>query len=155
MKEIPLTQGKVALVDDTDFEAVNASNWCLSSHGYAVRHIPGSGQKGKNQYLHRFLLPDAEEIDHRDGNKLDNRRSNLRGCSHQENTRAAHKPRKNGSSQYRGVSWDRQKNKWTAYFRLQGKKKFLGYFDVESDAARAYDIAARKHYGEFAYPNFV
>lgn len=152
MKTLPLTKGAVAIVDDSDFEAVSKSKWCLSSHGYAVRHLPRSGKCGKVQYLHRFLLPDAKEVDHRDGNRLNNRRDNLRGCSHLENTRGAHYGRKNGSSQYRGVN--REKDKWAASIRLNGKKKFLGYFGVEEDAARAYDTAAKQHFGEFASPNF-
>lgn len=114
MKEILLSKGQVGFVDDADFEKVSASKWCLSSHGYVVRHIPGSGKNGKIEYLHRFLMPGVSEIDHRDGNRRNNQRENLRAVTHSQNLYGFQKKRVGTSSKLRGISWDKTHGFWEA-----------------------------------------
>jgi hypothetical protein len=92
-------------------------------------------------------------VDHRNTNGLDNRRSNLRLATYSQNNCNKAK-RKNTSSRYVGVCFNKQLKRWGAYIKPQGKKIFLGYFDNEIDAAHAYDAAARKYHGEFARLNF-
>ena len=95
--------------------------------------------------------PKGKEVDHKNGNTLDNRHSNLRVCTHQENCRNR-RPNKNCVSSYKGVSWF--KGKWTAIINCNGKHRYLGRFKNEIDAAKAYDKAAKKAFGEFACLNF-
>jgi HNH endonuclease len=157
VKTIPLTQGKVALVDDADYEVVSKFKWYAlkSRHTfYAVRNFPkGNGKQGLIR-LHRFLLPGHPEIDHRDGDGLNNQRENLRPATRSQNEWGACHKRRGVSSVYRGVSWYSRDKKWLSYIHVSGKGKHLGYFLSEEDAARAYDTAARKYFGEFASPNF-
>lgn len=151
MREIYLTQGYVALVDDADFGAVNAFKWCASKirRGvYASRKINGAVQ-----YLHHFLMG-ATQIDHEDGDGLNNCRDNLRPATNQQNQRGFKHKRAGASSEYRGVSWDTRDKKFKAGITINGKGKYLGSFINEEDAARAYDAAARVFFGEFASTNF-
>lgn len=106
--------------------------------------------------MHRLILGlqlgDKRECDHRDGNGLNNQRSNLRVCTRAQNNRSGRKLR-GGTSKYKGVCWHRHRHKWMSYIRLNGKQTFLGYFNLEADAARTYDVAALKYFGEFALTN--
>ena len=92
-------------------------------------------------------------IDHKNGDRSDNRVENLRYCTNRENC-CNSKKQGNTSSTYKGVSWDKTNNKWVSYIQINGKRKSLGYFDDEEDAAHVYDKFARKYYGEFARLNF-
>lgn len=163
MTKIPLTKGKFALVDDEDFDFINQWKWHINTNGYAVRseHIAGSSEGGliphgrhKNLFLHRVLTktPQGMVVDHINRDKLDNRRSNLRICTHQENT--FNQTVKKGSSIYKGVCWDNRAQKWMSYIHPDKKMKFLGYFPTERWAAMAYDIAAKDLFGKFAKLNF-
>jgi len=158
MKEIQLTQGQVALVDDEDYEWLNSFKWYAHKIGntfYAARHIRVNG-KQKHQHMHQLIMGDNPlklMIDHRDGNGLNNQRSNLRFCTHQEN-QMNQRPRKNSSSVYKGVCWFKRDHKWMAQIRIYGKLIYLGCFDHEEDAAKAYDEVVIKHFGEFAVLNF-
>lgn len=123
---------------------------------YAVRTV--GGRKGKRQMLHRVILGLSSpkvQGDHRNGEGLDNRRKNLRRASHAENCRNGAR-RRNGTSKFRGVSWDKERQKWIGSIRRPdgNGRKHLGRFDKERDAALAYDKEAARRYGEFARLNF-
>jgi len=162
MKEIELTQDKVARVDDADFEELNKHKWRAMWDGntwYARRHSPRD-INGKRHiiYMHRQIMgaQSGQEVDHRDRDGLNNRRrgpdGNLRLCTRGQNNANA-KKRAGCSSQYKGVTWYKQADKWMAYIKTYGKQIHLGYFDDEIEAALAYNEAAIEHFGEFAHLN--
>ncbi len=148
MKKIKLTQGKFAVVDDSDYEWLNKWKWSL--HG--IRHLYARGfVDGRKQLMHRIILnaPVNLEIDHISGNGLDNRRCNLRICTRSQNQMNAH-PRK-GTSNYKGVHWNSGHKKWSASIRLAGKLVALGDFESEYEASKAYNSAAEEHFRQFAF----
>lgn len=149
MKLIPLTKGRFATVDDEDYQWLNQWKWHCESLGYAVRRYTLNDYKIVR--MHRLIMntPKGMECDHINGNKLDNRKVNLRNCSHQENARNQHKY-KVRSSKYKGVSQCIREGKWQVYVGRQ----FIGYFENERWAAMAYDINAKALFGEFAHTNF-
>lgn len=156
MKTIPLTQGYVAVVDDEDYEAVSAFKWHTAKRGqriYAVRNICRAAGGG-TQYLHRLLMPEADEVDHVDGDGRNNLRDNLRAVNRQQNLRGFQKKRLRTTSKFRGVCRCSWSTKWQAQIKVSGNQIHLGCFSFATDAARAYDAAAREHFGEFACPNF-
>lgn len=159
MKEIPLTQGKVAIVDDGDFKYLNQWKWWLDGRptrrtDYARRKIKTPEDKWKKVSMHRAILNVAEgvPVDHINGNGLDNRRENLRVCTLTQNMQNA-PLRKDSTSGYKGVHWFERRGKWVAYINFQGKRVHLGYHDKKEDAAGAYNEAAKKYHGEFARLN--
>lgn len=146
-KGIVLTKGLVALVDDEDYEMVNAKNWCVSG-GYAYNAACGP--------MHRFLLspPQGVMVDHIDGDRLDNRRSNLRLCSNSQNQ--ANRQVFRGASPFKGVVWQKRLNgtgSWKAQLVVNGEIIYLGVFSTDLEAAGAYNAAAKMHFGEFAFLN--
>lgn len=159
MKKIPLTQGQFALVDDSDYEFLSQWKWYANKlHGnfYAMRGI----KKGGKQFIilmHRQILglekEDKRQGDHKDHNTLDNRRSNLRICTNQQNLMNM-KSHQNTTSRFKGVSWVKSRKKWVAQITINGTVKFLGRFTEEKEAAEAYDEVAKKHFEEFACLNF-
>lgn len=158
MKQIKLTQGKVAIVDNEDFERLNKYKWYanyMHKYWYVVRNIKKNKGKQKTEFMHRVIMnvPDYLEIDHINHNGLDNRRCNLRVCTRSENN-MNRRPRKGTSSYYKGVCWDKRSKKWIV--RIQSNKKciYLGCFNNEIVAAHFYDMKAKKLFGEFAYLNF-
>jgi hypothetical protein len=154
MKMIPLTQGKVALVDDEDFEYLMQWVWSASRNTgtyYAIRN----DYTGKHKviFMHRVILnaPSNTMVDHANRNGLDNRRSNLRLCTSSQNT-ANSGPRSNNKSGYKGVR--KKRGKWSAETNLLGKRIHIGTFDTPEQAARAYDAEVKKLFGVFAWLNF-
>jgi hypothetical protein len=153
MKEILLTKGKVALVDDEDFEELSKHKWYCSDRDYAARH--GAGHNRRHIYMHREIMhtPPGMVTDHINHNKLDNRKSNLRVCTDLQNARnSTYRP--NNTSGFKGVSLRKKYGTWSADIKINYFHKFLGYFSSPEEAAHAYDNAAKEIYGEFAKTNF-
>lgn len=158
-KTIKLTQGKVAIVDDEDFDRINAHKWYAlkkkTGKFYAVRHVLVWGFR-RLAYMHREVLNAASsvEVDHiRSDDTLDNRRNNLRPCTHAQNVKNSGID-KNNTSGFKGVSWDCKNGKWQVRIGINNRNIHIGYFVNIEAAARAYDEAARKYHGEFARTNF-
>jgi hypothetical protein len=155
VREIPLGRGKVALVDDEDFDRLNVFRWNAGG-GYARRlDWNGPGQKRNGVLMHRVVM-DAQpgrEVDHINGNGLDNQKANLRLCSHLQNSRNRKKQVLTGtrpsSSPFKGV-YRRTGGKWAASIRIDQRQVYLGTFATEAEAALAYAKAAREHHGDFA-----
>ena len=162
MKVIYLTQAQIALVDDRDFELLNKRKWCILKSGrdfpYAVRWEWNKEYKRSFLILmHRAIMDlnygDKKQVDHINGNGLDNRRTNLRICTITQNRRNS--APFIGTSKYKGVSWSNHKKKWRVQIFYGGRLKHLGYFDIEEIAAQIYNNAALKHFGEFARLNKI
>lgn len=156
MKHIQLTQGKVAIVDDEDYKALKDYNWCAikcKNAFYAQRYVGIINGKQVSIFMHREILglkyKDGKLSDHCDNNGLDNRRSNLRVCTAAQNV---WNRRSKGKHKYRGVS--KFYHRWRSAIQSNGKYSHLGMFASEIEAAKAYDIAAKKMYGDFACLNF-
>lgn len=157
MKEIPLTQGKVALVDDEDYEFLMQWKWRASRYRntfYAER-TEKSGSKKRTVRMHRAVLGingPGIQGDHRDGNGLNNTINNLRKATHGGNQQNK-KKQVNNTSGYKGVV--RHKNGWQAQIGIEGKSIYLGRFSSLENAAIAYNIAALEYHGEFARLNIA
>lgn len=151
MKKIELTQGKVALVDDEDYEYLNQWKWHYDDHGYAVRNSPRTNGKQKTILMHRIVVgaTDSMEVDHINHNRLDNRGCNLRECTRSQN-RMNILNYCNNTSGKKGVAWSKSHNKWRAEIGFQGKKIRLGYYDDIEKANEAYNNATKKYFGDFA-----
>lgn len=160
MKEIKLTQGKLALVDDQDYERLSQWRWYAQntrSGFYAVRKIGYPDGSAVCILMHRYVLGVADKtlkVDHRDKNTLNNQRENLRTATHSQNM-ANRKVVKNSSSKYLGVSWCGRINRWRAIIRKNNKGRIIESFRNEDDAALAYNREAVKEHGEFANLNQV
>ncbi len=164
MKKIKLTQGKIALIDDEDYELFSQDKWCVSKSEnvyYAVRVITIEGQQ-KTILIHREIaarilrrsLRKNEEIHHINGDGLDNRRCNLKVVSRSQHMMSSKKRNGQYTSKYKGVSWCKRDKKWITQIRLNGKLMHIGYFKNELDAAKAYDKTAKELFGEFVKLNF-
>ncbi len=156
MKEVQLTRGKVALVDDEDFESVSRFCWRFDGRGYAITSKflgrIGGKQQMAGMSLHRLIMrpPKGLDVDHINHDGLDCRRVNMRVCTRSQNHQNRAKTR--GTSKFKGVSW--HKGAWRATIVLDHKQINLGLFDNEAEAGMAYDAKARELFGEFAHLNF-
>lgn len=152
MKEIQLTQRKITLVDDQDYEKVSQYRWFAQRNYRTFYAARRSYKGGPLLFVHQLIMGVDHRglIDHKNGNGLDNRGENLRVCSSSQNKRNVH--HKWGKrSKYKGVFPDG--NKWWAYIDVNKKRLGLGTYETEEIAARVYDAASRKYFGEFAAPN--
>ncbi len=160
---VELSGGKESVIDAIDADKVAGYKWhCVRSgtkvnhRWYARRRI----EKGHGQtiVLSRLLLNAAqgEQVDHINGNTLDNRRENLRICTSQQNSQNQKKTPKACTSKYKGVCWNKSSSKWMVYIRPPNEKlRHLGYFDFEVDAAKVYNEEALKLFGEYASLNKI
>lgn len=152
---IPLTQGKVAIIDKEDEARVSKYKWFCATRGYAVRVSYNLGKKA-TIYLHQFIKssPNGLVGNHINGDRLDNRKANLRACSRQQASRTQIKIKKK-TSKYKGVSWDSTKSKWKADIYINNRTVNLSRYVNEDDAARTYNKAASGWFGEFARLNVI
>lgn len=164
MKLIPLSAvGKenpdhYAIVDDDIYELYGALNWLISNSGYVTRTLwdTKTQKTGKSLHLHRLIMnpPTGMFVDHINGNRLDNQRSNLRVCTRIQNSYNIGK--RKGKNKYKGVQPVKSRiNPWSAFIRSDRKIHYLGVFPTEELAAEAYNLAAIKHHGEFARLNVI
>lgn len=165
MKEITLSRGKVALIDDEDFELISQHKWHTQPVGktfYALTNIkkdPKNWRKGFIHIrMHRLIMGlsiSSLEVDHIDHNGLNNQRGNLRIVNRAQNTRNRRANSK-GTSAYKGVSYHKHKHKhlWLSAIHINNRQKKIGFFKTEIEAAIAYDQEAKIAYGEYAYLNF-
>ncbi len=146
---IKLTKGRFAVIDWKDFNDLIQFAWHLTSHGYASRNrkyrtVP------RIEYMHRRIAaaPDGMEVDHINGDKLDNRRANLRVCSRSQNAYNM-RARKDNKARIKGVHFISRANRWCAQIGFRNKNHYLGIFKTAEEAKAAYNAAAIKHHGEF------
>jgi len=168
VKQIPLTRGFTAFVDDADYELLSKFKWfalVCSNTVYAARHVhvryDGGKKNGKHIYktvmMHRFILglgnQKSIQVDHRNGSGIDNRRENLRPCTCSQNL-ANKKMQSNNTSGSTGVYWSKRRNRWIAEIKFRGKKTHIGQFSNMADATMAYREKSKEVFGEFARTNF-
>lgn len=154
MRTIPLTKGQIAIVDDDDFDRLSLFKWQCNGLGYAIRRCKSTN---KQRYMHHDILPPPEGycVDHKDRNKLDNRKSNLRLATRSQNAQNRNTMRGKSKSTYKGVVWRKHRLKWEAWITLNGVRMYLGIFPNEEDAAIAYNVAAQLFFGQYAALNDV
>lgn len=150
---IALTRGHFAIVDETDAESVAAHCWHLVSTPDRVIAAAASRIGERRVYMHHLLIGEpraGQEVDHINGDPLDNRRSNLRVTDRRGNGRNLHP----APGAFKGIYWRKDTNRWTATINPDRRSVSLGCFDRAEDAARAYDEGARRLFGQFACVNF-
>jgi hypothetical protein len=159
-RKIPLTQGKFAIVDPDDYPRLAKYKWHLArspTGSYAVRwHRLQNSKHRQRIWMHRQIihLPQSMVCDHINRNSLDNRKQNLRPATVSQNLCNRPKRKAKTCSKYKGLEWDKIQRKWKARIQFNNRKIYLGSFNSEIAAAKAYDSAAKKYHGDFATPNF-
>ncbi len=159
MKEIPLTKGQVALVDDEDYDWLAQWDWHVrwncTCKQYAVAHSSPRSEGHKEIIMSRFIMGArmGERGDHWDHNLLNNQRENLRVCTVEQNAANRKLPSHNTSG-FKGVSWREAVHKWDVRIMANGKSTFIGLFNSKEEGALAYDAKARELHGQFACINF-
>jgi len=160
MKEIIMNDGTAVSVDDEDFERFGHYRWTSlrrnGKSGYAHRSAKRVDGKRITEYLHRLIagaLP-GQYVDHINGDIHNSTKTNLRIATSSQNLQNSI-PRKGCVSSFKGVVWHAEGRKWQAQINVESKYKYLGLFESEVDAAKAYDAAAKIHFGEFARLNFA
>jgi hypothetical protein len=167
MKTIPLTKGYKALVDKADYERLSQYKWyfCLKAKGdktgYAIHDFRANPEiikkyGSRHISMHRFLLNPKKDrnIDHINGDGLDNQRKNLRVCTQSQNA-ANMKKRITSTNKYKGIEKSNFAERWFARIRVDGKRVYLGCYKTPEAAATAYNIAAIEHFGDFAWINKI
>lgn len=160
MKLIYIKPGFSVKVDDTDFNLLSQWKWHLTSKGYAARriYIKGNGYKQKTRIvlMHREILSACvgTQVDHTNGDKLDNRRINIRLCSASQN-QSNRGVQNNNTSGYKGVSWHKQNGLWDVLIWVNKQRIRVGLFKDKLEAAMAYNRAAEQYHGEFARLNDI
>lgn len=155
MIEVKLNRGKVALVDEEDFDTISSVNW--NAHPEKHRWYATGKINDRAVKMHRMILGVTDSsviVDHIDGDGLNNRKSNLRIATNSENL-CNQRPRENFTSKYKGVHWDRFNNKWRVQVQKGKTVVRVGRFDDETEAALAYNEAAKELQGEFARLNII
>jgi hypothetical protein len=155
MKHIEVNvKGKVVLIDLEDSVLFESRTWRINDYGYVYSSKTRIGHK-KQIFLHRFILGYSGEllVDHINRNKLDNRKSNLRLVTATQNVANSVK-QNNCSSKYKGVAWRKDRKKWHAQILINNKHVHIGYFNDETEAAKAYDSYVMKYKCEYASINF-
>ncbi|MGA2322624.1 MAG: AP2 domain-containing protein [Sedimentisphaerales bacterium] len=157
-RRIYLGEGQWTILDQEDYCRLRDFKWIVYGTGnnyYAVRHKIVGPNKTWMISMHREIMKPTDDrvVDHKNCNSLDNRRANLRFATRTQNIRNRRKM-KNSRSQYIGVYFSKQKGKWETRIMYRRKRIYLGRYDSEIDAAKAYDEAAQKYFGEFARLNF-
>jgi len=157
-KKITLTQGKIVIVDDEDYDWIRQWKWCAAKDHQCFYAVRGIWIKGtyKAIRMHRQILnpPPNKEVDHINGDGLDNRRCNLRISTRSQNGANQRAQQREKTSQYKGVRWCKEVQKYRAYIKVNGRQKHLGYFNSEEVAAQVYNKFATEYFGEFARLNF-
>jgi len=151
MIKISINQGKVIIIDDDDFDRISKYHWIVCKTGYVKTVV-----NYETIILHRFIMnaKKGQQLDHVNGDTLDNRKENLRFCSTSQNL-ANRKRFINNRSGYKGVDWRPIEKKFRARLSINKRAIHLGYFSDPKDAAFAYDRAAKEYFGSFARINFA
>jgi len=147
-REIPLTQGQVALVDTEDYDWLNQWKWHINGSGYAQRRS-GPFLISMHREIMGLKRGDPRQVDHKNGERLDDRRTNLRITDQTGNTRNRKMPCVNKCG-YKGAFFHKNKNRWKAQIKINGKGIYLGTFHTPEEAHAAYCAAAQRLFGDFA-----